>query len=50
VAVERKRVKLRQNEYFSDATIDAVAHGDIYESITPTNWNLRISFKPRNFA
>lgn len=41
MAVEGERIELCQDEYFPNATVDAIAHRDIYESVTPSNWNLQ---------
>lgn len=42
MAVEGERVELRQDEYVIDAAVDAIAHRDIYEPVTPSYWNLRV--------
>lgn len=40
VTIKRGRVELRHDEYLVDATVEAVAHGNIDEPVTSSNRNL----------
>ena len=41
MTVEGCRVELSQHKYFVDATVDAVAHWDVYKPVASTNWDLK---------
>jgi len=41
VTVERCRVELGQYKYLVEATVDAVAHWDVYKPVTSSNRNLQ---------
>lgn len=41
VTVEGCRVELGQNKYFVEATVDAVAHWDVYKPVTSSDRNLQ---------
>jgi len=41
VTVEGCRVELSQHKYFVEATVDAVAHWDVYKPVTSSNRNLQ---------
>lgn len=41
VTVEGCRVELSQHKYFVDATVDAVAHWDVYKPVASPNRNLK---------
>lgn len=41
VAVKRLGIKLGEDVNFVNSTVDAIAHWNIYQSITPSNWYLK---------
>lgn len=41
VTVERCGIELSQHKYFVDATVDAIAHWNVYKPIAPPNRNLK---------
>src|ERR1044072_7539998 len=51
VPIEGEGVELCQDEYFPNATVDAITHGNIYEPVTPSNRNLQnLIKKKQNFT
>jgi len=50
VTVERCRVELGQHKYLVDATVDAVAHRDVYKPVASTHRHLNRHCMPHTMT
>lgn len=46
MAIERGRVELGQHEDLVDATVETIAHRDVYKPVAPTYWDLQKQLSP----
>lgn len=46
MAIERGGVELGEHEDLVDATVDAIAHRDVYEPVASTYWDLQKQSSP----
>lgn len=42
MTIERGRIELSQHKNLVYATVDAIAHRDVYEPVASSNWDLQI--------